>query len=200
MQVMVEDGDIATWRPFNNTFFYKNKPWKYTTDYWVGVLIQIGAFLGFDPDPKESGKWIDNFTSLELWDASNCLVSLPRNFGWVNVVARHPSSRKDPVPANAAQDPAVLGSLNDIARPSFRPFGVITCWHGPGGYSLAVAENDDAGRKNTRYTFTINDDVDIYQNGVLRPESGQVTAIWVRATRPPDGWHTGKFDPPPQEP
>lgn len=205
MQVILEDGDLATWRPINNTFFYKKKSWNYSTDYWVGVLIQIGAFIGFErPDASSPAKKpdpIDVFTALELWDAGgNRLVSLPRGFGWMNVVPKHPDTRTEPVPGNTKEVDGVFGFLKDHARPSFRPFGTITCWQGAGGYSLAVAENDDAGRKNTRYTFAINDDVDIYQNGVKRPESGEVAAIAIRATRFPSGWHTGKIDPPPQDP
>jgi hypothetical protein len=212
--IIIQDVDLAAWTTINNTFNTNRE------GEWEGVLIQVGDYLDetgavFDVFEdvtllsrgevvrrlrKFEFTWINivavDPTRGDPMDASHVGLlypdpATPSACGDLDTCAvkrcgcdRPPCGR--PAPGPLFEPCLRLRSLHGF----FRPFGIITYWHGPDGYDIAVRTPSAAA--HDEHTFTFNDPVQMSVDGVpLGLE--QIDAVRINLKGDPN--HGKKHDP-----
>jgi len=205
IRLIIEDGDLALWRPINNVFTW-NPSWNPETDevpwdrHWNGLLVQIGEYVQF---PKGHKKSIRTFVSLQFEDEGgrSLKTTLPEDFEWLDIQSglhdRRQVAMKGVGPGSGS--PFIQGFLETH---SFKPEASITFWHNRNGYDISVREHYLAGRRTASYEFTLPEVDQIHINGEELDEEvmTSVSRIIVNAVRNPWGPGGPILDPPPDEP
>lgn len=159
-RLVLEDENLAAWMVINNTFTWTppkpGETYNPATDYWTGVLFQLGTYEDFATKeqmaPFGSIKFLKEGKEVDLLTNEDFAEGGPM---WVNVVVRAPKSdKKSPMKVSHLRALRV----SKMPRPGkldfyFDPYaGGITFWS-ERGFTLKMEGNP---KRPTHYQFVFD--------------------------------------------
>ena len=168
IKLIIEDEGIVKWMKTSNSFWRKPcDEWA----FWQGLLFQFGKchMSGCANDASRHEISHDAFKEVVLTKNDGSKMSLQK-FEWINIQTRVQGSKA----AVDMKDKNILEWIWDKkavihghfdrytkeASDGRRP-GIITYWHGPAGYQLAV-RNERASDDHAIQIFTFPEEVEIH--------------------------------------
>lgn len=168
VKLIFEDEGMVKWMKTSNSFWRKpSQEWE----YWEGLLFQFGKChaSGCANDASKHAPSLDNFKEVVLTRNDGSKVSF-KKFEWINIQTRV----KDLKAAVDMKDKNILKWIWDkkavihghfdrytTAESDGRKPGIMTYWHGPAGYQLAV-RRERADDEYSVHIFTLPEEVEIH--------------------------------------